>query len=89
MSKCYDKELPVTVNVIYGGRQSGKTYREFKKLEEENKALKDDWDDIFKKWESQVKRIGKAIKYVEHIDDFDIKDFRREELLKILRGEEK
>ena len=46
MKKYYDKELPDGVYVYYGGRQSGKTYREFKKLEEENKKLKEEHKEL-------------------------------------------
>ena len=48
MSKYYDKYIPTEVYVVYSGRYSGKTYREFKRLEakikelrEENKKLKE------------------------------------------------
>lgn len=93
MSKYYDKELPVTVHVAYGCRHSGKTYSEFKKLKDENQMLRDAWYDIFKKWESQVNKVGKAIRYIEKcIDSEDeyehfISTKETEELLKILRGE--
>ena len=43
MSKYYDTELPVTVHVTYGGRHSGKTYREFEKLKTELTELKSDY----------------------------------------------
>lgn len=40
MTKYYNKEIPNEINFVYGGRHSGKTYYEFKKLEEENKKNK-------------------------------------------------
>ena len=32
MTKYYNKEIPTEINCFYGGRQSGKTYYELKKL---------------------------------------------------------
>lgn len=37
MSKYYNNVIPTEIHFVYGGRYSGKTYREFKKLEEELK----------------------------------------------------
>ena len=96
MSKYYDKELPATVYVTYGERYSGRTYREFEKLQKENEMLRAAWDDIFKKWESQVHIVGKAIEYIEEnvdgnkfetSDDVIILYNYIEDLIKILRGE--
>ena len=38
---------------------------------------------------NQKERIDKAIEYIKHIDDWDIKDFVREDLLEILGDKEK
>ena len=58
----------------------------------ENKKLKfsmqDTYDSANDTCGELQQRINKTIKYVEQIDDWDIKDFRRKELLKILKGEE-
>lgn len=48
MTKYYDKKTPIEINVVYGGRQSGKTYYEFKKLKKEYNILKKSNIDLFK-----------------------------------------
>ena len=88
MKKYYDKELPITVNVIYGGRRAGVTYRETEKLINENKMLRDSWDDMFHKWETQVNIIGKAIRYLESYYNTVLGQSDKENLLKILKGGE-
>lgn len=100
MSKYYDKELPDAVHVIYGGRYYGKTYREFKKLEEENIMLRDAWKDMLDSRDKLCNRIGKAIKYIEEnvavcafgnkeLPHWEFNDDNIQDLLKILKGEEK
>lgn len=39
MKKYYNKEIPTEIHFIYGGRHSGKTYYELKKLKEEKKSV--------------------------------------------------
>ena len=94
MSKYYNKELPVEVHVMYGGRRSGATYREIEKLRKENEELKKAWEDANKSWERQVNKVGKAIKYIEnnanYNDFFDdvtagLSTDNCSELLKILK----
>lgn len=43
MTKYYNKDIPDKVHVIYGNRQSGKTYYEFNKLKEEYITLEKDY----------------------------------------------
>lgn len=52
---------------------------ELEALKKENKQLE---QDLY----IALHKIDKAIEYTKHIDDWDIKDFRREELLEILGG---
>lgn len=87
MSKYYDKELPVTVHVTYGGRRSGVTYRETEKLINENKMLRDSWDDMFHKWEREVNKVGKAIRYLESYHNTNVCECDKENLLKLLKGD--
>lgn len=54
MKKYYNKKLPTEIHFIYGGRRAGVTYREVEKLKNENEMLRDSWDDMFQKWESQI-----------------------------------
>lgn len=64
MSKYWTNNIPSEIHFIYGGRDSGKTYREFEKLKtrikelkEENKFLKGQRDNI-------LNNVGKAANYI-------------------------
>lgn len=73
--------------------------KQIEELKNENKMLRDSWDDMFKKWEKQVHKIGKAIEYIhnnqpvfelsskEQIQEWFEKEYYVE-LLKKLKGEE-
>lgn len=63
-------------------------YQRIKELEEENIMLRSAWDDMFKKWESQVNKVGKAIEYIGN-GNIGIPTKTREKIIKILKAEEK
>lgn len=95
MTKYYNKEIPTEIHFIYGSRQSGKTYYEFKKLKEEYNILKENNVELFKSYERLVNRTGKTLKYIEELykmtkeqdsDNVNLID-RLEIILKILKGE--
>ena len=71
MSKYYNKELPIAVNVFYGGRRAGVTYREIEKLKEEiNKLQKEigayvlDINRLRKQRDSLYEKIENAVEYI-------------------------
>ena len=100
MKKYYNKEIPTEINCVYGGRHSGKTYYEFNKIIKENERLKAEIDLLNDNRIYLNNKIDKAIEYIETtetyddvigyylIKDSDIKE-ELQELLKILKGEEK
>ena len=88
MKKYYDKELSVAVNVMYGGRRAGVTYREIENLKKENEELTRAWEDAQKSWERQVNKVGKAIRYLDNTTPFDMDSplgVAKRDLLKILK----
>lgn len=105
MSKYYNNDIPVYINVTYGSRYSGKTYNEIKKLEKrikelekENKNLKDGRHIWYEHFKQSQHIINKAIKYLEDksvyhtIEQFyDVTLFDEEltNLFNILKGKEK
>lgn len=38
--------------------------KQIEELKNENKMLRDSWDDMFKKWETQIHKIGRAIELI-------------------------
>ena len=58
----------------------------YEELYDDNQKFEEDLKVLFEENSNYNKVIGKAIKYVTEIDDFDIKDFRRQDILKILKG---
>ena len=118
MNKYYDKKIPIEINVVHGGIQSGKNYYEFKKLKEEYITLEEDYGtcelensklrDKIKELEEENKtlkelnvcvgcnnnpdyksRIDKAIKLLKEDYFEDGSGNNVEEVIKILKGEEK
>lgn len=65
-----------------------RAYKRIEELEEENIMLRSAWDDMFKKWESQVNKVGKAIEYIGN-GNIGIPTKTREKIIKILKAEEK
>ena len=55
MTKYYDKKIPIEINVVYGSRQSGKTYYELMKLKEENNRLNVYYDGKCYYYSAQIK----------------------------------
>lgn len=86
MSKYYDKELPVTVHVTYGGRYSGRTYREVKRLKSKLEELKSNYSNVVtecKKLKSKAEnyeelyntlmtRCNKLMKYIDTLEEAKI-----------------
>ena len=82
MKKYYNKEIPTEIHVVYGGRRSGKTYYELKKLKEEYNKLKENNFELFKSYERLVNRIGKAIEYINNTDLGTLDKWKLQEILK-------
>lgn len=72
MSKYYNKKIPIEINVVYGGRHYGKTYREFEKLKtrieelvKENKKLKFAMKDTYDSANDTCGELQQRIKELE------------------------
>jgi hypothetical protein len=73
ITKYYNKKIPTEIHFIYGGRKSGRTYYEVKKLKEECDFLKKDNFDWCKRYERLVNRIGRAVKLLENSSENNVK----------------
>lgn len=77
MSKYYDKELQVTVHVTYGGRYSGKTYREFRRLKEIIKQLEEEHKELVEtnyNLATEKTKLEEKNKYLEDFSDSLLKN---------------
>lgn len=86
MSKYYNKKIPIEINVVYGGRQSGKTYYEFNKIKQENIRLKEELKTYKYYYNLISKRCNLLKKELEQlVSNSDISEYNAEKLENILK----